>query len=82
MNKQHWVVYGIAGYILLFMAVAVGRVLWKAKRRGGRKPVDFRLLRGPGESLRRRIAKFDEDFFTTMTLAALAPPGFRFLPSG
>jgi hypothetical protein len=64
---------GVGVYIGLFI-VAVGLlVLWKAKRRRERAPLEFRLLRAPGECLRRRLAKFDEDAVFRVGGAAVAP---------
>ena len=71
--RDYWILYALSAYILLFMAVAVGLTVWKSKRRRDRVPVKFKLLRGPGESLRRRIAKAEENFGEKMAAAALVP---------
>jgi hypothetical protein len=73
MTQQIWPLVAVGAYFLLFMGAAVGFLLLKVKRRGGRAPVAFKLLRAPGETLRRRISKFDEDFAERMGLAALVP---------
>lgn len=73
MNRDHWLVIGVAAYFLIFIGGAVGLLLWKIKRRGGRLPVEVKLLRGPGESLRRRMADFDEDFGMRVGGAAFIP---------
>jgi hypothetical protein len=73
MTRDNWIFVGVAAYFLIFV-VGVGSIfLWKVKRRGGRAPVAFKLLRGPGETLRRRIAKFDEDALTRIGGAAFIP---------
>jgi hypothetical protein len=74
MTRDNWIYVGVGAYFLIF-TVGVGSIfLWKIKRRGGRVPVAFKLLRGPGETLRRRIAKFEEDAFMRMGVAAFVPP--------
>lgn len=73
MTPDNWVYIGTCVYVVAFI-VAVGSIFfWKIKQRGGRRPVDFKLLRGPGETLRRRIAKFDEDAILIFGKAALFP---------
>lgn len=73
MNSDRWVALGIAAYLLIFMGGVVSFAIWRVKRSGARLPVDFKLLRGPGETLRRRMAKFDDEFGMRMCGAALAP---------
>jgi hypothetical protein len=75
MTREQWIFYAVGAYLLLFMGVTVGIFVWIVKRSAGRAPVAFKLLRGPGETLRRRIAKFDEDFVMRMGGAALIPLG-------
>ena len=75
MTSDRWIFLSVVAYFLLFMAAAVGLFVWTVKRRRDRAPVAFKLLRGPGESLRRRMAKFDEDFIVRMGGAALIPLG-------
>jgi len=64
MMREQWPVVIICAYFLLFVGAVVGLGKWKVKRRRDRPPVEFKFLRGPGETLRRRIAKFDEDFYS------------------
>jgi hypothetical protein len=73
MSRDNWALVFLILYLLGFMAVAIGLFLWKVKRRGGRTPLEFKLLRGPGETLRRRMAAFEEDFLRRIALGALAP---------
>lgn len=70
---QLWLFWALCGYFLLFVAIAGGIAIWNAKRRRDRPPVKFKLLRGPGESLRRRIAKYDEDCVFRLGAAAALP---------
>ncbi len=63
----------LVGYILLFVFGVAGFWFWRAMRRGERPPVEFRLLRGPGESLRRRMLRADEEMTFIMIGAAFVP---------
>ncbi len=60
-------------YFVLFLSGVLGVAIWLKKRRRDRPPVEFRLLRGPGESLRRRLVRFDEDFMFRIGGWALVP---------
>ena len=75
MKNDTWALVAVCAYLLIFVGAAVGAFMWKTRRRPGRAPVAFKLLRGPGESLRRRMAKFDEDFMLRLGGVALAPLG-------
>jgi len=70
MNWMYWCIFG---YILLFAGAATGLAIWIAKRRKEKPPVEFKLLRAPGESLRRRLAKADEQDQLYMLTAAFIP---------
>ena len=63
----------LVGYTAVFALVCVAFWVWRIKRRGEKPPVEFKLLRGPGESLRRRMAKSDEELIFIVGGAALAP---------
>lgn len=69
----------VTGFFLLYVALLLGSALGLAyraiKRRGGRAPVAFKLLRGPGETLRRRLTKSDEVMCGKLAVAVLAPMG-------
>src|SRR3977135_863740 len=68
-----WMFYAVGAYFVFFM-VGVGLLYWwRIWRRKERPPEKFRLLRGPGETLRRRVQKADEDLFLYVSLAAFAP---------
>jgi len=73
MTRDNWIWIGTVGYILLFIFGSVGLFLYRVKRHGTRAPVAFKLLRGPGESLRRRMAEFDEDLVFWLVGAAILP---------
>ncbi|MBL9187324.1 MAG: NERD domain-containing protein [Opitutaceae bacterium] len=63
----------LCGYFILFLCGVLGFAVWQIKRRREKRPLEFKLLRGPGETLRRRMNKFDENFFFQVAAAALAP---------
>jgi len=67
------VIIVLGAYILAFMICNLAVFTFKIRRKGGRPPVEFKLLRGPGESLRRRIKKFDDEFAWRIFLAATLP---------
>lgn len=73
MTLQAKVYLALGLYALLFMATLLGVVVWKAKRRKEKPPLEFKLLRGAGESLRRRLAKFDEDLASNALFVMAAP---------
>lgn len=55
-----------AGIVLLYFVIVAGVIYFHRWRRKSRWPfnADDKLLRGPGEELRHRIVKIDEDFLT------------------
>lgn len=63
----------LLGYVLVPFVLEALLLLWGIKKRGERPPVEFVLRRGPGESLRRKIAKMDEDMPMRMMLVAILP---------
>src|SRR5206468_10215035 len=72
-NIPVWAVYVVVAYFLSFVLLATGLFLWWAKRRKERPPEKFKLLRGPGETQRRRVQKADEDMLQYFVFAAFAP---------
>src|SRR5436309_7581263 len=72
-NIPVWAVYVVVAYFLSFVLLAAGLFLWWAKRRQERPPEKFRLLRGPGETQRRRVQKADEDMLLYFFVAAFSP---------
>jgi ABC-type multidrug transport system permease subunit len=63
----------LVGYIVLYFVVVAGIWLWRLNRRQERPPVAEKLLRGPGESLRREIEKFDDRLLFHLVGSALVP---------
>ena len=86
---MNWPFVFVVIYFFLFISACLGLAIWRMKQRKARPPVVFKLLRGPGETLRKRMAKFDEDlpgvlaFWSIVPLAALFPTSWvwiRFVP--
>lgn len=73
MGKTTWMILGLEVYVLLFVLAVVGLGIWRRKRRRERAPLEFKLLRSPGETLRRRINALDEEFTLQVILTAIAP---------
>ncbi len=68
-----WIFLG--SYFLLFMGLLAGTVYWRKKTRKERSPFpdNTKLLRGPGETLRRKLAELDEQLLHNFFTALLAP---------
>jgi hypothetical protein len=71
--QQQWPIIFFALYFIAFMVASTGLGYYFTKRQRTKPPLDFKFLRGPGESLRQRMAKFDEDLILILGGAALAP---------
>lgn len=71
--SETWILPALAVYTLLFMAVVFCIGFWSRRRRCERIPVEFKLLRGPGETLRRKIADMDENFLFYIVACAFVP---------
>ena len=82
MTRDTWIFVIFGGYIVLFFSTVIGLGVYKVKRRRSRAPVEFKFLRGPGETLRRRIAKFDADFVFRVGGAAMIPALVLLVVSG
>ena len=67
-------VIGVGAYGLIFLAVLVGIATWRKRRRKERWPVESKLRRGPGETLKRRIEELWDDFPSKLVAAAFGPP--------
>jgi hypothetical protein len=67
--------YFIMGYCLLFVGVCLIAVMFRQRGRQDRAPFpeNTRLLRGPGESLRRKLTKLDESLDTLLAAGCLLP---------
>lgn len=72
---MQWLFY--AGYLAVFLAIFTGLVLWRKHHRKDRVPFpeNARLLRGPGETLRRKLAALDERSVYEILVALLLPLG-------
>jgi len=73
MTTGSWHTFWIAVYFALFAVTAGLLYLYYARRQQSKPPLEFKFLRGPGESLRQRGAKFDEDLIIMLPFAGLAP---------
>lgn len=66
--------YPVLGlYALLFLTVVSGIGIWSRRKRRERVPVEFKLLRGPGESLRRKITELDENLVFHLLVGVFGP---------
>jgi hypothetical protein len=74
MSISFWIFCGLFIYCPLFFAAVASLRIWYSRRRKERPPVQFKLLRGPGESLRRRLKKADEDLPLWLVITASIPP--------
>lgn len=73
MSQSNWLVVIFAGYFFVFLFGVLWLATFEGRRSKGRPPVDFLLLRGPGETLRRKVAAFHEEFIFQVAAAALVP---------
>lgn len=67
------VYFSILGYTVLFTVAVFGFGLLRIKRRKERTPLQFKLLRGPGETLRKKLGTADEFEFPRIFLSSLVP---------
>ncbi len=65
--------YIALGYFALFIFGSLGFAIWRIKRRNTRPPLETKLLRGPGETLRKRMAEYDENLLFRLLVASLIP---------
>lgn len=68
-----WPFWFFAVYCILFTIACAGLGVWHIRKRRDRLPVEFKLLRGPGETLRRSLAKFDENLIFHLGGWAMLP---------
>jgi hypothetical protein len=63
------------GYGILFLGLFICLALWRKKNRKTRAPFpeNAKLLRGPGETLSRKLAELDERFVYEVLIALLIP---------
>lgn len=67
------VFYCVIGYLGLFVAGVFAFGLLRIKRRKERTPLPFKLLRAPGETLRRKIVRNDDQDVLVILPVAMAP---------
>lgn len=68
-----WGLYAFDAYLIAFVVITGGVYWWSIARREDRPPERFKLLRGPGESQRRRVQKADENLFSYLYGGAFVP---------
>lgn len=68
-----WMFYAVVAYLVGFMVIVGSLFLWRIHRKKERPPEKFKLLRGPGETLRRRVQKADDDLVLYILIGAFAP---------
>lgn len=73
MDASSIMVIFLGAYLLVPFFAGALFLVWRVKRRGERPPVEFTIRRGPGESLRRKIAKSDEDLLQSMVFIGGVP---------
>ncbi|HWA08952.1 MAG TPA: nuclease-related domain-containing protein [Opitutaceae bacterium] len=64
-------------YLALFVALVTGLLFWRRRQRRDRRPfpADLKLLRGPGETVRQRLAQLDESLAEQVLFALAIPLG-------
>jgi Nuclease-related domain len=72
-NIPFWAAYAFDAYFIAFMVITGGIFWWSTARKKDRPPEDFKLLRGPGETQRRRVQKADENLFFYFFGGAFGP---------
>ena len=68
-----WGIYAFDAYVITFMVITGIVFWWWTARKKDRPPEKFKLLRGPGETQRRRVQKADENLFFYFFGGAVAP---------
>lgn len=63
----------LVGYLLVYFAVVGGVWAWQLKCQRERAPVAEKLIRGPAESLRRQLDRFDRTLLFHLVGSALVP---------
>lgn len=72
--SQQWSVFLSLGvYVVVFPGAVAAVGYWRIKRQRLKRPLEFKLLRGPGESLRQSMNKFDEDLPLHLLGAIMGP---------
>jgi len=65
--------YAFDAYLITFMVITGCIFLWSTARKKDRPPEEFKLLRSPGETQRRRVQKADENLFFYIFGGAFVP---------
>lgn len=68
-----WMIYAFIAYFFAFLLVTGGVFIWQTSHRKERPPEKFKLLRAPGETLRRRVQQADENLFWYFFGGAFVP---------
>ena len=64
---------GILGYGVIFISACAGLFHWRTRAQRSRPPVEFKLLRGPGELTLRTIRTLDASLPLTLLFCVLGP---------
>jgi hypothetical protein len=72
-NIPVWAVYAFDAYIIIFTVITGGIFWWSTARKKDRPPEEFKLLRSPGETQRRRVQKADESLLSYVFGGAFVP---------
>ena len=76
-----WGFYAFDAYFIAFIVITGIVFWWSIARKKDRPPEKFKLLRGPGETQRRRVQKADENLLFYVFTGALVPLGIVWLAS-
>jgi len=68
-----WGFFIFDAYIIIFVVITAAIFLWSTVRKKDRPPEKFKLLRGPGETQRRRVQKADESLLSYFFGGAFVP---------
>jgi hypothetical protein len=72
MNSSGHLSY-LVGYVVIYLLIVVGIWKWRISRRQERPPVQEKLIRAPGETLRQKLENYDDTLLLHLVGAALAP---------
>jgi hypothetical protein len=68
-----WGFYAFDAYLIVFVLTTGVIFYWLTDRKKDRPPEKFKLLRGPGETQRRRVQKADENLPLKLFIGAVVP---------
>src|SRR5438132_9418536 len=72
-NIPVWALYAFDAYVIAFGVITGCIFWWSIERKKDRPPEKFKLLRGPGETQRRRVQRADENLFSYFFGGAFVP---------